>query len=73
MKDDSTKKKEKKPRGFWTMNESENIRKFFDKYAFDRNFDPLVADNWYTMPIEDVVREENVCLIMIIMIITIIL
>lgn len=30
----------------------ENRRKFFEKYAADNEFDPLVPHNWYAQSIE---------------------
>lgn len=32
-------------RGYWANNQ--NLRKFFDKFAQDNQFDPLIPDNWY--------------------------
>lgn len=29
-------------------------RKFFEDYAAENNFDPLVSSNWYTQPIEKI-------------------
>lgn len=29
----------------------ENRRKFFENYAEDNHFDPLIAENWYSQPI----------------------
>eukprot|EP00026_Physarum_polycephalum_P003096 Phypoly_transcript_03105.p1 GENE.Phypoly_transcript_03105~~Phypoly_transcript_03105.p1 ORF type:complete len:513 (+),score=72.19 Phypoly_transcript_03105:641-2179(+) len=37
----------KQAQGHWTSNENENSRKFFDDFASSKNFDPLVAENWY--------------------------
>ena len=33
--------------GFWTTDESLNIRKFLENFARERNFDPGNADHWY--------------------------
>jgi hypothetical protein len=29
-----------------------NRRKYFEKYASDHGFDPLIPDNWYTTRVE---------------------
>lgn len=34
--------------------EKENRRKFFEHYARDTGFDPLVASNWYNQPREQI-------------------
>jgi hypothetical protein len=40
---------EKKPHGYWTVEGEENTRLFFDDYAKAHGFDPLVAENWYSI------------------------
>lgn len=49
------------PRGYWTMDEHKNVRAFFDNFASNRGFDPLVAINWYRYSSFDISREK-VCL-----------
>jgi hypothetical protein len=33
--------------GHWKLHSGENSRKFLENFAKTRNFDPLVAENWY--------------------------
>lgn len=33
-------------KGFWSVNQ----RKFFENYAKQNKFDPLIAENWYSQP-----------------------
>lgn len=47
--------------GYFSEN-PENKRKFLDNFAKQRGFDPLIAENWYTIQISDI-KEEQVCLI----------
>lgn len=42
---------------FWK--EATNRRQFFDEYARDRKFDPLVAENWYSVLYEDLVEHKG--------------
>jgi hypothetical protein len=37
---------------------AENRRKFFEEYAREKGFDPLIADNWYQQSIKDVVAKK---------------
>eukprot|EP00026_Physarum_polycephalum_P001919 Phypoly_transcript_01922.p1 GENE.Phypoly_transcript_01922~~Phypoly_transcript_01922.p1 ORF type:complete len:959 (+),score=104.66 Phypoly_transcript_01922:166-3042(+) len=39
------------PRSYWEV--KKNQLKFFDEYAKEKNFDPLVAENWYLVSVED--------------------
>jgi len=41
-----------KPKYSWK--EPENRRIFFDKYARSRNFNPLVAENWYSVSLNEI-------------------
>lgn len=47
--------------GYFSEN-PENKRKFLDNFAKQKGFDPLIAENWYTIQISDI-KEEQVCLI----------
>lgn len=38
--------------GHW--GEVKNRKKFFDDFASDRNFDPLISENWYSITTKDV-------------------
>ena len=50
----------KKPHAFWTVMKGKNSRAFFDKFAQKRQFDPLVAKEWYCIKSSDV-KLEKVC------------
>jgi hypothetical protein len=43
-------------RGYWTVEESKNVRKFFDEFAKSRNFDPLQPQNWYRFSSDDILQ-----------------
>eukprot|EP00026_Physarum_polycephalum_P001298 Phypoly_transcript_01299.p1 GENE.Phypoly_transcript_01299~~Phypoly_transcript_01299.p1 ORF type:complete len:1145 (+),score=200.33 Phypoly_transcript_01299:2-3436(+) len=45
--------------GFWTAADLKNTRDFFAGYAKRRNFDPLVAANWYSTSRQNVVDEDG--------------
>ena len=36
-----------KPAGYWLSDQRRNMREVFEKFARSRNFEPLVAKNWY--------------------------
>jgi hypothetical protein len=38
-----------KPRGYWLSEKGKNLRALLEKFAKSRNFDPLVASNWYSV------------------------
>eukprot|EP00026_Physarum_polycephalum_P003261 Phypoly_transcript_03271.p1 GENE.Phypoly_transcript_03271~~Phypoly_transcript_03271.p1 ORF type:complete len:688 (+),score=73.27 Phypoly_transcript_03271:396-2459(+) len=38
-----------KPHRFWTSDNKRNLRLFFENIAKSRNFDPLIAENWYSL------------------------
>jgi hypothetical protein len=42
---------------YWTS--KENRRKFFDSYAANRSFSPLIPDNWYSID-TNVIKKEKV-------------
>lgn len=42
--------------GHWTK---QNMEEFFKKIAKSKNLDPLLAETWYSMPI-DVIRATKV-------------
>jgi hypothetical protein len=48
------------PYGYWTENEGKNVRALFDALARSRDVDPLVADNWYSITNQDVLRLPKV-------------
>lgn len=39
-------------------NSKENRRAFFEKYAKDHDFDPLVPSNWYSHPIKRIMSQK---------------
>lgn len=41
---------------YW--NKPAHIKEFLDSFASKRGFDPLHAENWYTISKEDLKREE---------------
>eukprot|EP00026_Physarum_polycephalum_P001092 Phypoly_transcript_01093.p1 GENE.Phypoly_transcript_01093~~Phypoly_transcript_01093.p1 ORF type:complete len:1197 (+),score=192.21 Phypoly_transcript_01093:78-3668(+) len=36
-----------KPHGYWTEEKGNKMRSFFERFALENQFDPLVAENWY--------------------------
>jgi len=46
----------KAPTGYWTKS---NIRKYFANFAAKRNFDPLLASNWYQWTAKDILAEKG--------------
>lgn len=48
------------PQGYWLNNKGKNLRLILEKFAKSRNFDPLVAENWY--PIDFKTIEESTVL-----------
>eukprot|EP00026_Physarum_polycephalum_P001478 Phypoly_transcript_01480.p1 GENE.Phypoly_transcript_01480~~Phypoly_transcript_01480.p1 ORF type:complete len:1080 (+),score=145.14 Phypoly_transcript_01480:111-3350(+) len=46
-----------KTRGFF--DDTKNRRKFFDKFAQDRGFDPLIARNWYSISTQEVYQQKH--------------
>jgi hypothetical protein len=36
-----------KPVDFWHSQQGSNVRQFFENFAKKKNFDPLIAENWY--------------------------
>ena len=39
-----------RPVGYWLSSQGNNIRLFFEEFARNNNFDPLVSSNWYQTP-----------------------
>ena len=39
-----------KPVGYWLSSQTNNVRLFFEEFAKNNNFDPLVPSNWYQTP-----------------------
>lgn len=39
--------------GYWTMNDFENMRLFFDSFMREKEKDPLVANNWYSVSVNE--------------------
>ena len=48
------------PRGYWTEDNSINVRKFFDCLAFEKQRDPLVAESWYDISWKEI-ADRGVC------------
>jgi hypothetical protein len=46
------------PSGHWTNDDGKNMRSFFTRFAQQRKFDPLVAENWYRITRKDVMLEK---------------
>eukprot|EP00026_Physarum_polycephalum_P002139 Phypoly_transcript_02143.p1 GENE.Phypoly_transcript_02143~~Phypoly_transcript_02143.p1 ORF type:complete len:817 (+),score=78.77 Phypoly_transcript_02143:221-2671(+) len=44
-------------RNFWE--DSKNKREFFDKFARDRGFDPLLPANWYSLSLQEILATEK--------------
>jgi hypothetical protein len=45
--------------GYWV--DLNNRKEFFDSYARENNFDPLVPSNWYKLPSLNVFKIRKVC------------
>jgi len=54
---DPSKFRTQKLQDYWTY--ASNRRAFFDKFAKDSQFDPLVAKNWYSIPPETIPRAKG--------------
>ena len=57
-----------KPANFWNSGNGQNIRQFFENFAKNREFDPIVVDNWYSLSTdfmnEKVLLEDSqICII----------
>lgn len=44
--------------GYW--DEFENRKQFFDSYAAERKFDPLIPENWYKITSEELMQATKV-------------
>eukprot|EP00026_Physarum_polycephalum_P001744 Phypoly_transcript_01746.p1 GENE.Phypoly_transcript_01746~~Phypoly_transcript_01746.p1 ORF type:complete len:627 (-),score=117.38 Phypoly_transcript_01746:106-1986(-) len=44
------------PAGFWTSEKGKNMRAALEKFARDMGFDPLVAEHWYRVPRQAILR-----------------
>jgi hypothetical protein len=44
--------------GYWKQEKGANVREFFVRFAQRRNFDPLVAENWYSIHQKDIVATK---------------
>ncbi len=51
--DNKIKRKTKYRTDIWT--DIKDRRRFFDNFAKEMKFDPLVASNWYSITLEDVI------------------
>lgn len=40
-----------------------NVRAFFEKFARDNNFDPLVASSWYKVHPDDIIKTKVLIII----------
>jgi len=47
-----------KPKNYWE--DTQNCRKFFEEYAKQNNFNPLNADDWYAISLNDLRKKKNV-------------
>eukprot|EP00026_Physarum_polycephalum_P000399 Phypoly_transcript_00400.p1 GENE.Phypoly_transcript_00400~~Phypoly_transcript_00400.p1 ORF type:complete len:1105 (+),score=129.94 Phypoly_transcript_00400:31-3345(+) len=47
------------PRNHWR--DEKNRRNFFVRYAEKKKFDPLIAENWYSVIPESVINEKKIC------------
>eukprot|EP00026_Physarum_polycephalum_P003691 Phypoly_transcript_03705.p1 GENE.Phypoly_transcript_03705~~Phypoly_transcript_03705.p1 ORF type:complete len:765 (+),score=83.89 Phypoly_transcript_03705:12-2306(+) len=47
----------RKKNKFWS--EQKNVREFFDKFAAQAQFDPLLAENWYNIFYSDIAAAKN--------------
>lgn len=52
------KKKLKLIVGIAPWHDSNNRRKFFEEYARDHSFDPLIPDHWYVQPFKRIMARE---------------
>eukprot|EP00026_Physarum_polycephalum_P002482 Phypoly_transcript_02489.p1 GENE.Phypoly_transcript_02489~~Phypoly_transcript_02489.p1 ORF type:complete len:757 (+),score=113.72 Phypoly_transcript_02489:481-2751(+) len=55
----SKKKISQHPAGHWTADRHANMRAFFEQFAQERNFDPLVPENWYSLPALEVYKSKG--------------
>ena len=44
---------------YW--NNDDNKREFFKQFAAKRGFDPLIATNWYSVPLRLLITSDKVC------------
>jgi hypothetical protein len=44
--------------GHWSTDKHANMRVFFEQFAKERNFDPLVPENWYSLPAMEVYESK---------------
>lgn len=47
-----------KPQGYWNSEKGKNMRLFLEKYARRHNFDPLIAQNWYSVVRDSVIKSK---------------
>ena len=47
-----------KPRSYWTTKQGMNSRKFLEEFAKSKNFNPLVAENWYKVQKKDFTKHK---------------
>ena len=47
-----------KPKNYWE--DTQNCRKFFEEYAKQNNFNPLNADDWYSISLNALRKKKNV-------------
>jgi hypothetical protein len=45
----------KRPYGYWTNEGNAQMRTFLDNFAHSKNFDPLVAENWYSFKKQSII------------------
>lgn len=43
---------------FKTFKASQNRRQFFEEFASENKFDPLINTNWYSVPLENIMRKQ---------------
>lgn len=46
-----------RPRGYWTQDNSSNIKQLLDALAKKRNLDPQSTETWYTIPAAEIIQE----------------
>jgi hypothetical protein len=45
-----------KPKGFWSFDKGKNMRAFLASLAEKMGFDPLVADDWYSVSRQEFIQ-----------------
>lgn len=46
------------PPGYWA--DTDNVRKYFEEFAAERNMDPLNPEDWYNITTKDIIATKQV-------------